>query len=271
MWSKIKKAAKTVGRVATSAARMGVNAIKEGVNRFLGIPGWIAYSFGIRWPMKIRLRVVILRDQNNDLVADPKDVLPSIQEAQEIFKQEANIRIEPDPFTKDFFLSPPTAAPKEVLDVRCGSGALLDEFGAAGRYFNRWKASRASSFFVGYATPLTVFIVNDIRGKKGCSLGPLVDYVTVDLSGLSGPADPCAGKPVDPGTPPGEDEDDDGPIVIHGHSGSDAHRTMAHEIGHACGLTHAKSCRNLMHTPPNTSMTKRQQVWVRNSRYVSTF
>ncbi|HEU5169515.1 MAG TPA: hypothetical protein VFU46_03195, partial [Gemmatimonadales bacterium] len=55
-----------------------------------------------------------------------------------------------------------------------------------------------------------MFVVRDVMGKKGCSLGPLTDYATLDPDGVK--------------------------------SGN----TLAHELGHACGLWHSCSKSNLM-------------------------
>lgn len=235
---------------------------------------------------------MILRDENNQLVADPSEIIPSIEEAQEIFKQEANIRLQP--FDNEFIFPIPSPAPPEALDVRCGTGAFLDELGKAGRYFKRYTARSASSFFTGYATPLTIFVVRDMAGKKGCALGPSVRYAVVSIDGLESTFDSCGGASEDPAPgPPDEEDDDDPPIVIHGNGESTrsrlvekvgdlssvlshtndtkAHRHFAHEIGHMCGLLHSSNCTDLMHTPPGTKLTgQRKPAIVRNSRFVTT-
>lgn len=292
MFSRIKNAVRKVGRAVSSGARQAVSLGKEGVNRFVGLPGYAVSRAGFLWPMKMRLRVVILRDENNQLVADPSDVVPSIQEAQEIFRKEANVRIQP--FDNEFILPLPSSAPPEALDVRCGVGAFLDELGKAGGYFKRYTARSASSFFTGYATPLTVFIVRDMKGKKGCALGPSVRYAVVSVDGLESTRDSCGSASEDPITPPPVEEDeDDPPIVIHdgGESATDplveevdeqasvlvheddekAHRFIAHELGHMCGLLHSSNCDDLMHNPPGTKLTHgRKAAIVRNSRFVTT-
>lgn len=302
MFSRIKKAAKAVGRGVSSIARQGVSLIKEAGNRIIGIPVFVLSWAGLRWPMKMRLRVVILRDGNNDLVADPSDVMPSIAEAQEIFNREANVRIQP--FDNEFIFPAPSSAPPEALSVRCGFGLLRDELGKAGRYFKRYTARSASSFFFGYATPLTIFIVDDIKGKSGCAIGPSVRYAVVSDEGLESTANPCgtASENPTPG-PPDEDDDDDSPIVINdgGESATGqlveevddeasvlvhkdekkAHRVLAHEIGHMCGLSpelgpgwldrHSDNCKDLMHNPPGKRLTKRRKAAIiRNSRFVTT-
>jgi hypothetical protein len=298
MFSRVRRAARSVGRAVSSVARQGVNLVKEGANRFIGLPGYTVSRLGFLWPMKMRLRVVILRDENNQLVADPSEVMPSIEEAQEIFKEEANVRFQP--FDNDFIFPVPSPAPPEALDVSCGFGAFRDEIGKAGRYYKRYTARSASSFFTGYASPLTIFIVRDMQGGKACALGPSVSYAVVSVDGLESRADSCGPVSADPADPdpgpPDEEEDDRPPIIVEGtgSSGSTrthliekvadrasvlvhqdqkkAHRHFAHEIGHMCGLLHSSNCNDLMHRPPGTKLTKgRKPAIVRNSRFVTTF
>ena len=79
-------------------------------------------------------------------------------------------------------------------------------------------------------------MVRDVLGKAGCSLGPLVDYVTVDMGALK----------------------------------SRTRRVLVHELGHACGLPHSGAAENLM-LPKR--MGERLQPWqvavLRTSRHVS--
>lgn len=200
--SRFGRAIRWVGRGVASVARQIVSGVKDGVNRLVGLPGFIASWAGLLWPMKMRLRVVILRDENNELVADPDDVMPSIEEARQIFEREANVHIQSA--DNAFILPLPSPAPPEALTVRCGRGAMRDELGKPGRYFKRCTARNASSFFTGYAAPITVFIVKEMEGTKtGCALGPWVRYATVSVDGLDSAIDPCE-----------EDDDDRGPIII---------------------------------------------------------
>lgn len=103
-------------------------------------------------------------------------------------------------------------APPAALDVGCNLGALEDEFGEAGEFFaNHLAGWNVVPILLSF--PITVFIVSNVDGKQGCSLGPLTDYITVDLDGAN-PANPTL---------------------------------MAHEIGHACNLWHSGSKSNLMY------------------------
>jgi hypothetical protein len=128
-------------------------------------------------------------------------------------------------------------APAAALDVDCGARSWRQDLGEAGRYFRTTRAealrgaSSPAGGVTGYGGPVAVFVVRDIAGKAGCSMGPLSDYVTVDR--------------------------------VRG-------ALIAHELGHACGLWHTKADGNLMLPAANREELTRTQVAVfRNSRHVT--
>ena len=86
----------------------------------------------------------------------------------------------------------------------------------------------------GYGAPLMVFVVEDLAGFGGCSLGWLSDYVTVKTNSL---------------------------------------KTTAHELGHACNLLHQKDAHNLMHPSSMrlepVTLTAWQIAVLRASRHVT--
>ena len=73
-------------------------------------------------------------------------------------------------------------APPAALDSPCAEGSYRADFGAAARS----TAVTSSPAESQARAPITVFVVRDVLGKAGCSLGPLVDHVTVDMSALAG-------------------------------------------------------------------------------------
>ncbi len=124
-------------------------------------------------------------------------------------------------------------APPTALDSPCAEGSYRADFGTGGAFF---RHHRDRGGLTGAGAPITVFVVRDVLGKAGCSLGPLVDYVTVDMTALTGRR----------------------------------LRVLAHELGHACGLPHSASPENLM-LP--SRMGDRLQPWqvavFRSSRHVT--
>ncbi|MEK7729525.1 MAG: hypothetical protein AAB354_14010 [candidate division KSB1 bacterium] len=203
--NKIKKVAKKVWRVVKAVVRVVVRVVMTVIGAVLGIAdlllGFIAWP-----PKKLRLHIFILSDQNGPLV-NPGDLAPAIEYARKTLKDRFNVKLKA--YSENFVEIIPGPAPNAALEVHCDSGAFKEEFWEAGEYFAKhlagWNAIPVSLTF-----PITAFVVRDIDGKQGCSLGPLSDYVTIDLAGAK----------------------------------SDS--TLAHEIGHACSLWHSKTQSNLM-------------------------
>jgi hypothetical protein len=247
MWKKIKKAIKKAGNVVVAVVVQAVNVVKEVVNRGFGIPDFlfslfagvrvldfIATLFGLKLAKKLRLRVVILRDKAGAPLATPAEVAPSIDFAREVFKQ---ARTEIVGAGGDLIRTVGGAAPSAALDVECGTMEVwTQDLGDAGAYFRRESAYNVTGVVLGYAAPVTVFVVHDVAGEGGCALGFAADYVTVDVGGL---------KEAPPGV-------------------------LAHEVGHACGLWHMKAKTNLMHPDADGTVLRRwQEAIFRNSRHVT--
>ncbi|MGH3039825.1 MAG: hypothetical protein ACRDLZ_10590, partial [Gaiellaceae bacterium] len=186
---------------------------------------------GSRRPKKLRIRVVILRDEQGRPVAKAEDVEPSIANAQRVLREILAVDLVPaaEPMVRTLEIPAPAAA----LDSPCAEGSYKADFGPGGAFFRR-HSERGG--ITGSGSPITVFVVRDVLGKAGCSLGPLVDHVTVDMTALTG-------KRL---------------------------RVLAHELAHACGLPHSSAAENLM-LPKG--MGDRLQPWqvavFRSSRHVT--
>lgn len=155
------------------------------------------------WPeKKIRIKIIILPDPEGNAVIPSTDIHASIAYAQRIFKKHFNVTLLAH--NKESFAELlPTIPPIDVLYTKGGPAALKEEFRIAGSFF----ASHLSGVFY----PVTVFVVINIKGASGCSLGPLSDYVTLD--------------PV----------------------GANQTSVLAHELAHACGLWHMNEKANLLY------------------------
>jgi len=217
-------------RVDAGLAQAG-NVLRETGHRLLRAPEIVGTLAGSRRPKRLRVRVLILRDEEGKPVATPAEVEPALEEARRVLGEQAAIELLPalEPLV-DTLEAP---APPRALDSPCAEGSWRADFGTGGAFFRRFSARRRTT---GSGAPVTVFVVRDVLGKAGCSLGPLVDYVTVDMTALRGRT----------------------------------RRVLVHELGHACGLPHSGAAENLM-LPKR--MGDRLQPWqvavLRSSRHVT--
>ena len=221
-------------QILSSLAAELANLLKEVLNRALGLVDFVGCLLGWLPPKKLRLRVAVLQDEAGNPLADESVVDLAVAEATRVFWQEAHTRIVP--VGGQIVVTLDAAAPAAALNVRCGMGAWAEDFGEAGAYFRRRAAYNLSGTLLGYGAPVTAFVVRDIVGKGGCSLGILADHVTVDIPALAGP----------------------GP------------RVLTHEVAHACGLWHSKDGSNLMFpSGPGDSLSRWQRAILRSSRHVT--
>jgi hypothetical protein len=216
---------------ADAGLAQAANVLRETGHRLLGVPELTGTLAGSRRRKRLRVRVLILRDETGKPVATPEDVEPALAEARRVLLEQAAIELLPalEPVVATLEVPAPPAA----LDSPCAEGSWRADFGPGGAFFRRFSARRGAN---GTGTPVTVFVVRDVLGKAGCSLGPLVDYVTVDMTALKGRT----------------------------------RRVLVHELGHACGLPHSRAAVNLM-LPKR--MGERLQPWqaavLRSSRHVT--
>lgn len=185
----------------------------------------------LTWPpKKLRLHVFILTDENNKPLMSEGDLTSSIDFLRTTLKDRFNITLKP--YSKTFVETIQEPAPAAALDVSC-SGAWLDEIGEAGDYYAKHLAGW-NIIPITVTFPITVFVVRDIEDKIGCSLGPLTDYLTITPAGV---------KSIN---------------------------TLAHEVGHSCGLWHSGTKSNLMFPDSTRSNTVKwfQKNLLRGSRHV---
>ena len=184
--------------------------------------------FGIKLRKKLRVCILILSDGEKPM-ATAESLQIEIDFAKRVYKDEANVNFIVDD------IQTLKGSPDAALDTSCDAGALGDDLWIAGTYFENNSNVRCfdSAFqrLLGFASPVVVFVVRDVKDKRGCSLGPLTDYVTVE-----------------------------------GRDGF----CMAHEVGHSCGLWHHDDSNNLMFSAcGGDKMKKWQWIWLRRSRHVT--
>lgn len=232
---------------------------------------WFAFSFvdfilsllGLMPEKRMKIRVIIQRDEAGNPIATSQEIFGSIQYAIDTFKSQANVRLLPlGPFQySSAFRSPPTASDDYIvtdstasgpdeLDVKCEDNAAgLADLGFVGSFYQQlmnrdcfWGDGRS---LLGYGAPVAAIAVRRFLDRDlGCSPGgPAVNYVLVDFSPADNVADP-----------------------LH-------FSTLAHELGHACNLVHVTDENNLMiHQAPHPPQLNRGQVaLLRASRHVTYF
>jgi hypothetical protein len=209
------------------------SVLKEAANRVVGVPDMALSFAGSRRRKRLRVRVCILRDEAGKPVVAPAAVEPALAETRRVL---ALYGIELLPAGEPLVLTLEEPAPKGALDSPCAEGSWQADFGSGGAFFRRHAARNTVGRITGSGAPLTAFVVRDVLGRAGCSLGPLVDYVTIDTGALEGRT----------------------------------RRVLAHELGHACGLPHSDDEENLM-LPKR--MGERLESWqvavLRGSRHVT--
>jgi len=232
--------------------RQGVaTTLKVLINFIVSLPDTILTLFGVMGTKKLRVYVEVLANEDGPLVQreeDPQPPEPSgpstaewqklneaIDEARRILLEQANVRIEPADNEAMIRLRR-DPAPPAALEVGCEGRAYLENLAEAGAYFEQNSHSTGLGTWLGYGAPITVFLVEDVVGKLGCSLGPLTDYVTVDLSGIVEPTS----------------------------------WTLTHELGHACNLWHNNDSLMRHTSVGRRDILKRwQKAMLRASRHVT--
>jgi hypothetical protein len=218
----------------TGAGSELLNAGTEVVNRALGVPGLVANLAGYATDKRLRVCAVILSTPAGPLATEDA-VREALGVADGIFRRQASTELVWGDWPRIHTVT--ESAPAHALDVDCGGDSWKQDLGGPGAYFRSalddalGDAASTAARATGYARPIGVFVVRDIAGKAGCSLGPLSDYVTVDRVR--------------------------GPLI-------------AHELGHSCGLWHTKEEGNLMLPAAKfETMTRTQRAIFRNSRHVT--
>ena len=175
---------------------------------------------------KLRIRIFILRTENPEQNPSPEFLDEMINYAKTSFAKNFKVELIPQG-KKDFVEVLRQDAPIEALITKGGSGALREELKAAGNFF--------AANLTGIIYPVTVFVVRDIKGADGCSLGPMSDYITIDHIGLKNVS------------------------------------VLAHELAHACGLWHLKDKTNLLYTDRHRGSEVKwwQKNVFRSSRHVT--
>jgi len=220
-----------------------VRVVKEVVHRILGVIDFIASLLGLLATKYIRVKVYILTDLKRRPVQDVAVVEQWVAETKKILKDRFKVVMQaPDVRAGQGIVATiEEPAPAEALFPGCG---FADAFSDAADYYeDHYDYVHTSSWnyifdSLGYGEPVYGFVVAEIAkgDKDGCSQPLLHNFVLVDRSPKTS--------------------------------------TLAHEIGHTCGLSHKGKAHNLMNPERNdmdSDVTRWQIAVFRNSRYVTLF
>lgn len=175
-------------------------------SQFVGLMDAGAGLIGIRPIKHLRLEVIILMRANLTPTATPAGIAPVLAFTEATYRSRADVKIHTEIHTVT------TPSPSGALTIGTEIdplvGVLGEDGSEAGLYFQKtiteMLVEQDPWFLIRVGAPLVVFVVDEVEGSyNGCSAGPLVDY-----------------------------------ICLEGRALTPTNNTLAHEIGHACGLPH---------------------------------
>jgi hypothetical protein len=250
-------------------------------NAIISIPDVILGFIGILPEKKLRLGIIVLKSAERAPIAEDELLLRAVQCTINVFKAELNVRVIPIRYAQyqnawsddqvassDYLFHDDAPSSNRLLDVCCDGCAFGEGIGTVGADFNLkmvrhtfWGNGRR---LLGYGAPVVAFTVRSVEGARGCSLGPLHDWVTVHFadSNNTGP-NALTNAQLTPDALLG---DPDGPGSIS---------TLCHEVAHACSVfpDHQGDNSNIMHTPPprRSHFYAWQVALARSSRHITYF
>ena len=246
-WSKLKRAVRRVVKAV-------VRGVQEIVSRILKLGNAILTYFGILPIKQLKLRILILRNEQGNPVAGPADVLRIVEKAKQILRGSARISVVPTD-GKDFVWTVNEFAPAAALHLKGdGFDLVKAQLGEAGDFFDEMIGkyhSKATFPWNFPTTPITGFVVAKIDGRTG---------VASPIAGNWFAIDPSAFAPVTTG---------DGIDTVSTTTDSSI---IAHELGHNMGwFSHRDEAQNLMHQDDSRGylLTQWQLVVMRSSGCVS--
>ncbi len=228
---------KGVGRAITGAFSVVLGGLGMLGGWLLGVPGFlidiiIFPIFGWRPEKDMRVRYIILANEQGRPLIQPEDITTTAERTAEIFLDRADIRVR----GQNVLIS--IGAPNGALDVTTPVSSFFDQFTEVGEYFNTLAGIGA------LATTITVFVVRSMAEHDGRSFGAFTNYVLVEAQVFTNSDSP--------------------------------ETTVAHELGHQCGLLHRDTLGNLMFDSNKndqgefrgTSLSTWQASVIRASRFV---
>lgn len=186
-----------------------LNWATEIVWRIVGLLDFLGSLVGIRLRKRMYFGVIVPSVDGTPIVSDA-EIQRQVDAAIDLYDRKCNIKLI---FTGIRHTKVP--APAGGLSVGCDASGFFGDWWIAGSYFEFASATGkypgAFRRFIGHGAELIVFVVQDVTPGNtiGCSFGSTHNWVVVEAS----PGDPFV---------------------------------AAHEMGHACWLSHRSDPNNLM-------------------------
>lgn len=204
-------------------------------SQFVGATDAALGFLGIRPIKNLRLHIVILMRPDRTLTVPPDRIALAIQRTESIFRARADVKITTTVHQVD------TPSVRNALHVDSNLGFFAEDMGDAGMYFQTtiidmlYEHSVLFAFRIG--APVVAFVVDGVGTDAiGVSPGPALDYVCIEGGQMMTPP---WGSPVGSGSP------------VPNVTMNDASTTLAHELGHACGLAHDSTLDEVSGDPTN--------------------
>ncbi len=222
VWHAVKSVVRQVVRIVITVVH---NIFPNGLDLLFGF---------LAWPQKhMRIHIFILKDPlTGKPIMSSAQLTDSINFAKTTFKDKFNVKLHK--YSENWVETLTDTPPDDALEPGCGSDLYGQEFGDAGNYFAKHTAGW-NGIPISLTYPITVFVVRNVQGKEGCSLGPLTDWIVIDPDGVN------------------------------------SINTLAHELGHACNLWHSGTVSNLMYKNDNRGNNSKwfQRNLLRSCRHVN--
>jgi hypothetical protein len=253
-------------RIALPASLRVIGAGVWVASQSLGLVDAVGGLVGIRPTKHLRLHVIILMRSDGTLTVPSDRVALTVARAESVYRARADVKLH------SIVHEMTQPSPTNALYVDTNAGVLGEDITGAGAYFQSTISEVLSEddpwFVVRVGAPVVAFIVEGVGdpGRQfGCSAGPLTDYVCIEGGSMIVPPQktPIV-TPIDP-EPPDATE-------------AMASTTLAHEIGHACGLLHTDDLTNLLYpnsfgpdgsTPRGDNLSPFQRAIIRSSPHVT--
>lgn len=176
----------------------------------------VVLEFFLSWlEKKIRFSVIIPAVVTKDARFNADIVAEAVERVKVIYKRDCNVNmIHKGTFVSKFLLV------GKLARYTCDADSFFADWTSEGVKLE--KASIKERFdaswdrFIGYGAEIIVFLLPFSDDHSGCSFGGSFNYVVVD------------------------------PFVLSSSPTGTTLNTMAHELGHACWLTHTSGVKNLM-------------------------